>query len=100
MINAKQELLEVLKELDDKTIKCAIIDTMVTTLLKVGYNKEDLETFFNSLDFIYDEEYGIQYISGTVWFHDNTWLSRGEYDGLEWWQYDTIPPIPEELLNN
>lgn len=67
--------------------------------LKTPYTEEDLENFWEFLDFEYDESYGSQELSGTVWFEDGTWLDREEYDGSEWWELRARPDIPEELIN-
>jgi len=104
LINAKNELLDVLK--DKAPIKCAKIWTGYDfehednnyILLKIGYsNPTDLDEFFNSLDFEYDNGYGGQNLFGTIWLNDGTWLTRGEYDGSEWWDYNKLPLIPIEL---
>lgn len=55
------------------------------------------ESVLFTLNFDYDNGYGTQEISGVVLFKDNTWLSRGEYDGSEWWVYNK-PPTVEGLL--
>lgn len=44
-----------------------------------------------TLDFEYNEGYGSQELYGYVVFTDGTWLSRGEYDGSEWWQDNRCP---------
>jgi hypothetical protein len=102
-MNAKQELLHELNTLSPVTIKCATISVrahyenpFVKAQLKVG---GDLTTFLNQLDFDYDDGYGIQELYGIVWLSDGTWLSRGEYDGSEWWVHCTVPQIPPELLS-
>ncbi len=41
----------------------------------------------------YDSGYGRQEVDGTIVFKDGTWLSRGEYDGSEWWEYNFKPSI-------
>lgn len=56
--------------------------------------------FAEDLQFEYDDGYGTQNLFGTVWFNDGSWLERGEYDGSEWWEYKSVPVIPEELKNN
>lgn len=66
--------------------------------LKVNHTEEELASFLESLDFEYDAGYGSQELFGTVWLEDGTWLTRGEYDGSEWWEYHKLPEIPEELL--
>lgn len=99
-MNAKQELQE---ELEGKSkIKCAEIKynnapwgTKYT--LHVNHSEEQLTDFLTSLDFSYDNGYGGQELYGTVWLEDGTWLSRGEYDGSEWWQHNKVPEIPEHL---
>ena len=106
-MNAKNELQEILK--DKSKIKCAIIykgdywghgqDERPKFRLLKNYTDSDLVNFYNSLDFKYDNGYGGQELFGTVWLEDGTWLSRGEYDGSEWWEHNVLPIIPKELLN-
>jgi hypothetical protein len=104
MENAKTELLEALA--NKAELKCAKIRTGETWddegnkeyKLKIGYNNADLETFLNSLDFDYDSGYGGQELFGTLWLKDGTWLSRGEYDGSEWWKHNTLPEITDDLI--
>lgn len=101
MANAKKELLDAVK--DTAKIKCASIsyetwkDESQHTL-KLNHSEEDYNEFLNSLDFTYDDGYGCQELYGTVWLEDGTWLSRGEYDGSEWWKHNVLPIIPEECL--
>ena len=57
----------------------------------------DVINFINNLDFEYNNGFGSQELFGTVWFNDNTWLERKEYDGSEWWIHCKRPQIPEEL---
>lgn len=104
MTNAREEMLWLLK---GKEIKCAKVTTGIgwyeedrhrTIVLKVGYNEEDYAKFLNDLDFEYDNGFGGQELHGTVWFKDNTWAGRGEYDGSEWWELYSLPDIPKELL--
>lgn len=104
MKNAREEML---KLLEGKEIKCAKVttnedweeeDECKTAVLKVGYDEEDYEKFLNDLNFEYYSGYGRQELYGTVWFKDNTWAVRGEYDGSEWWAICSLPDIPKELL--
>jgi len=102
MANAKEELLVDTRNL---TIKCAEIwkgdeydDERVFIDLKVGYSKEDWESFLKQLDFKYDAGYGKQKLYGTVWLDNGEWLDRDEYDGSEWWVRRKVPAIPERLL--
>lgn len=94
-INAKQELLQMLK--GKPKVKCAKIYTDEREIiLKIGWNKEDWENLLKQMDFGYYNGYGGQELFGLVWFEDGTWLSRGEYDGSEWWEYNKQPNIPKE----
>ena len=102
-INAKTEFLGVVRALP--SVKCASItyDNRKTKenkdiLLKVGYTKEDWESFLDSLNFNYDSGYGTQHLFGIVWLYDGTWLERSEYDGAEGWDYKRCPLIPVELI--
>ena len=105
MINARKELEEILQV--KAPVKCAVIsngrsydDEQKNIVLKVIHNDFDYENFLNELDFDYDDGYGGQELYGTVWLSDGTWLSRGEYDGSEWWEHNVIPTIPVECLSN
>lgn len=103
--NAREEMLKLLKGKEIKCAKIAIIrdwteeDDSKTIVLKVGHNEEDYAKFLNDLDFKYYSGYGGQELFGTVWFKDNTWATRGEYDGSEWWEVHSLPDIPKELLS-
>jgi len=104
MTNAKTELQGILK--GTAKIKAALIhrgnyygglDERPTFILPLNYSTQKLNKFFESLDFNYDAGYGSQELYGTVWLEDGTWLSRGEYDGSEWWKHNVLPEIPNEL---
>ena len=45
----------------------------------------------------YDSGYGSQQLFGTIWYKDGTWSTRGEYDGSEWWKYNSCPELPKLL---
>lgn len=88
MENAKEELL---KEVDDYNLEILEIDCRYGDLP----TKETLETL-ESLDFEYDNDYGTQLLHGTVYCKDKqtgepVWLTRGEYDGSEWWKVNRVP---------
>ena len=115
MTNALKELLPYIA---DKKIKAAIINYHPSTLwenyeddekphpgkqlfLKVGHTPEELEKFFFEMDFMYDAGYGGQELHGTIWFKTtDSWLTRGEYDGSEWWDLNYMPEIPKELVDD
>jgi hypothetical protein len=102
MINAKNELL---RAIGNHTIKCAQMlfehswDDTTDILLRSNYSKEEYDDFLKKLDFSYDNGYGTQMLYGIVWFDNGAWLSRGEYDGSEWWIFNEYPRIPEILVN-
>ena len=104
MTNAREEMLELM---EGKEIKCAEVTTgrdrykkeeYRTIVLKVGHDEEDYAKFLNDLNFEYYAGFGGQELYGTVWFKDNTWAERGEYDGSEWWEVHSLPDIPKDLL--
>lgn len=102
MQNAGKELLSKINPTD---IKCAVIavgdytwsEDATTYIIKENYSGEELKTFFKSLDFMYDAGYGGQQLFGTVWLKDGIWLTRGEYDGSEWWDHHSLPEVPDLL---
>lgn len=101
-MNAKEEFLNFIK---NQKILCASIsyqhswDKKLNSkhILPVNYTKEQYNIFINSLDFKYDNGFGGQELFGTIWFKNNTWADRGEYDGSEWWQHFKYPKIPKTL---
>lgn len=111
MTNAKQEFLHAVK---DSSVVCAEIfyytdgyhneESEQRITLNTPHTEKDYEEFLSKLDFNYDAGYGTQYIFGTTWLlHKKTgasnWMTRGEYDGSEWWDVHRIPNIPEHLRN-
>ena len=105
MINAKEELEQFLE--NKAKVKCAEIvigyqyageEECPEYVLKVNHSEQEYNDFLKSLDINYYNGYGTQELYGTVWLEDNTWLSRGEYDGSEWWEHNVLPIIPEECL--
>jgi hypothetical protein len=114
--NAQVELLRHLVGLEEVKgkpipIKCAIIKRdegywddhnnytqKEAIILKEGYSVAEYEEFLKKLDFEYDNGYGMQELSGTVWLtEEGCWYERGEYDGSEWWEYKECPTVPNEL---
>lgn len=104
MINAKEELLA---HLDGKdVVKCAWFADYDTDygfvkgrrwLLRENYSRREWESLMVALDFEYHNGYDCQNLFGVIWYEDGTWSSRGEYDGSEWWEYNVVPDVPEEL---
>jgi hypothetical protein len=102
--NAKIEFLAHILNTTSK-VKAAVVSkywdyTSIDTekaVLKIKYSSEDFENFLNKIDFEYDNGFGCQELFGTIWYEDGTWSSRGEYDGSEWWEYNFVPEIPDQL---
>jgi hypothetical protein len=101
-MNAKDEFL--MHVVDQKLVQCAVIvingiDGVDTILLK-NWNEKEMESFLNKIDVEYDNGYGAQYLNGTIWMNDGTWIRRAEYDGSEWWEHMKCPPIPKYLISD
>jgi len=107
MANAKEEFI---KHVGNRIVTCALIDYSPYSFrdedekedcayrLRVGYTQEEYDAFVDSLDFVYDNGYGIQQLYGKIWYNDGTWSDRYEYDGSECWDYHCVPTIPDELI--
>jgi len=102
-MNAKTEFLDFCN--DKSRVKCASLhfgkdygDNEIDYInLKTFYSQKGYEDFLTKLDIKYDNGFGGQNLFGTIWFEDETWAGRGEYDGSEWWEYYKCPDIPSEL---
>ena len=55
-----------------------------------GKSSTSWESFERDANFHYDNGYGGAEINEklVILFKDSSWLSRGEYDGSEWWEYN------------
>lgn len=89
-MNAKEELLEETRELEILKIDCYFGDPVTPC------NEEDRIDTLDGLDVEYDNGYGLQELFGEVYCIDKktrepVWLTRGEYDGSEWWNVNRIP---------
>ena len=109
MDNAKNELRRVLKANNVSVKELVAADIIYgfsfteepdkTIRLPVGATKEARKDFWEMLDFNYDDGYGLQHLFGIVWLTEGRWLTRGEYDGSEWWDFHSYPPIPLDLTH-
>lgn len=96
-INAKQELLNII-----------VPENLTILKIEITYNHADYDiscdnyntiikgiTTLDDLDFDYNAGFGTQELFGVVYCKDSNnhpvWLTRGEYDGREWWEINTIP---------
>jgi hypothetical protein len=108
MINAKQELIRKLKEVKyvhNEVIICASIYFGATASIINGengfelierFNQDEFDSFLDSLDFEYDNGYGVQNLYGTIWLTNGAWLERDEYDGAECWRHVRCPELPSK----
>jgi hypothetical protein len=64
-------------------------------ILHADHTPEEFEKFKKDMNFEYDNGYGTMELSGTIWLKDGDWLTRGEYDGSEWWDYHSLPEMPK-----
>lgn len=74
-------------------VKFATIDHGEISLsLPSKRDEEDEQEFFEGLASIeYHDGYGMQELYGVIVFNDHSWLTRGEYDGAEWWEKHIEP---------
>ena len=99
MINAKAELIDTLIEIGQTFRDVAACRLSYESLSdNRNMSVKGIAIPFSSLDFEYDNGFGSQHLYGTILFKDNTWLSREEYDGSEYWQYN-VPPTIEDILS-
>ena len=105
-MNAKQEFLQhIIYPTGSNHSKVLCVEITIgkpyveqkESFLTTGYSIEEWDQFLSDIDEEYDDGYGGQELFGTIWYKDGTWSTRGEYDGSEWWDYHSVPEIPENL---
>lgn len=98
VINAKKELLNIITSRNLTILKIEITYTHINWDDNTTITKNI--TTLDDLNFDYDDGYGSQELFGVVYCKNSNnrpvWLTRGEYDGSEWWDINTIP----EFYNN
>lgn len=98
IINAKQELLDIITSRNLTILKIEITYTHINWDDNTTITKNI--TTLDDLNFDYDAGYGSQELFGVVYCKNSNnrpvWLTREEYDGSEWWNINTIP----EFYNN
>ena len=74
-------------------------DKIVTFIGVPGEYELTWQKFANMADFEYDDGYGWPEIRCdlVIIFSDGTWLTRGEYDGSEWWEPHELPEAGSNL---
>lgn len=86
-MNLLEETLEVLAD----------YDLTEADVLWVGTHEETIswEAFKKAADFEYDDGFGINEVRGDLRVvGEDWWLTRGEYDGSEWWDFHRKPEKP------
>ena len=91
-MTAQKELLEHIEGREVKHIHIVYEESYENKITIAG----SLQDVIEKLNFDYYEGFGGQKIFGNIWYEDGTWSDRGEYDGSEWWQYQTCPEIPNK----
>ena len=114
-INAKKELSDLISHynLEILSIQCKrIVSEPISSSdnepfgnlfrRSSSYHEENINSL-EGFDFDYDNDYGTQILYGTVYCRNKTngfpvWLTRGEYDGSEWWNVNVIPEFYHKNL--
>ena len=91
MQNFKKETLEKIEESHHK------IEDVMFVGSADGKYRMNIDKFLEKSNFEYEESYGSSKIAVDliVYFKDNSFLSRGEYDGSEWWEYNRLVDYKE-----
>jgi hypothetical protein len=105
LINAKEELLSILEELDipiESILKAKIgwrgggfyrESTWSDGWEFIYLTTSNTVELLGCLDVTYDSGYGSQELDGHIVISKELWLSRGEYDGSESWVVHQCPEI-------
>ena len=99
IINAKQELLDIITSRNLTILKIEITYTHINWDDNTTITKNI--TTLDDLNFDYDAGYGSQELFGVVYCKNSNnrpvWLTREEYDGSEWWDINTIPEFYNDI---
>lgn len=91
-MNLLEETLDTLKENGKKVEDISWIGS------RDGKTIIEVDTFLLKASFEYDDDYGSQIIpQDLVIVGNNWWLDRREYDGSEWWAYNELPKLQEDV---
>ena len=84
MVNFREETLKAIKESGHTEEDVMFVGSCD------GKYRMNMGEFLKKSDFIYDDGYGYPQIVQDliVYFKDKSYMTRGEYDGSEWWQYN------------
>lgn len=86
MVNFKEETLQAIKESGHTEEDVMFVGS------RDGKYRMNIGKFLKKSDFIYDDGYGSPQIAQDliVYFKDKSYMTRGEYDGSEWWEYNKL----------
>ena len=94
MKNLWKETISVLK---DHYLTWEDVDHIILDGDNVTISKENFEELARKTD--YDNGWGAAEIrTDLIIVGWNWWLERNEYDGSEWWEFRTMPVIPNETI--
>jgi len=84
------------KTLDDiKYVTTSVYDYRTDTYKNVAW--ELIEFVQEARHFNYDPGFGFEQVDHSLRLvGDNWWMERVEYEGMEWWEFKTLPECPEE----
>lgn len=63
-------------------------------MLYKDFEDDELEAFFDAIDFEYSGGAGTAEIEGVLWFTNGAYATRVCECGQEWWEVRTVPKIP------
>lgn len=98
MENLYEETLDILKE-NGKTEKDVVwFGHVFSDYDNWEYSRDKFKELLN---YEYDEGFGLAEVDEYLYVvGDNWWLERHQYDGLEWWEYKTLPTRPTIVSDN
>ena len=98
--NAREELEGVLSKIGLSMVACRLFRDHYRDpepgirALPVGHLAAEREAVMRWIDFSYGSGFGCEWLLGTVWLSDGSWLERASYDGSEWWRHHRCPEPP------
>lgn len=105
-VNFREETMELIKEIDAEVVAYKFrrhMDPFFETEWEEQEFKGKGDINWEKIPkklLKYDDGFGTMYWDGIILLSDNTWLTREEYDGSEWWEHHKLPTIQEVLEGN
>lgn len=99
--NAKEEFLKTTAEFNVIAADISFGDSWSEDeerfKLKPLYTTKEYNELLKFLDREYDAGYGGQQLFGVIYCEDGVWITRGEYDGSEWYEVHKYPSLRESF---